>query len=177
MFTPRMAITAATTSPLAAANSEARSALSSVFASSTSFLARSVTLPVISPSSSRRAVAHGCLLFWRLHVWIARRPRLEELRVSTKRAVELQGLPVHDLPLVVADGQRANLLGNLVQAGVQNHRAGVRRGILAEGRPHPANLALDVLGRRIEGLVGGSVGERLHEQAMRPRRLLRGAPK
>src|SRR5262249_45691451 len=69
-----------------------------------------------------------------------------------KGAIELQRLAVHDLPLLVADGEGANLLGDLVQPGLESRRARVRSGVLAEHRPHAADLALDVLGGRIEGL-------------------------
>src|SRR5262249_27321337 len=138
-------------------------------------LARDLTEQLTQGKRSCRSVGHGDLLFRGSRAWVDRRSRFEELRASAQGAIELQGLAVHDLPLLVADGERADLLGDLVEAGIESRRASMRGRILAEHRPHAADLSLDVLGGRIEGLVRRSIGERLHEQAVRPRRLPAGS--
>ena len=50
-------------------------------------------------------------------------------------------------------------------------------GVLAIHRPDLTDLSLDVLGARVERLVGRSTGQRLHDDAMRPGRVLLRASK
>src|ERR1044071_3953223 len=156
MFNPKTPTSTATPSPFTVASSEVRSALSSVFASSTSFFARSVAFVVISPISSRRGrdravpfsmvdSSFGRFAAPSLGVVASRscgRPR--SARSSWR------GLAVDDLPLVIADGQLANLSHDLVQTALENLGPRMRGWVLAKGRPHPSDLALDILGGGIE---------------------------
>src|SRR5262249_46819463 len=75
-----------------------------------------------------------------------------------------------DLPLLEVDRQRSDVPRDLSEPRSQRAGVDVRQRILTVDRPDAANLSLDVLRLGVDRLVGGSWGEGLDDEGMRPRR-------